>query len=282
QDVAERCFALGRPVVRSRDNLYGTRQDVGRERGCHCFVGCAQVFILLPGPHRTGHDKKRSGGGEAGPGPAGQIRPPVHGDHGRLVGLNVRQNAALERAPILAFGGRCVDSTEYLRDLRIAFVFESQIGTINHLQSLKFPSKTRNFCLAWCKSERAVPPGIPNISPISACVKPSTSWSTITERARSGSFAKAASSRSRSSPPSAGSRNEVGIDSESSSAFLTLRRRARSRAALATIRLSHAPKVCAGSNRSSAWYARRNPSCTASSASSCVNTIDRATMYARR
>ena len=52
-------------------------------------------------------------------------------------------------------------------------------------------SKPRSFCRAWWRSDRAVPPGIPSISPISTCVKPSTSCSTITDLARSGSCASA-------------------------------------------------------------------------------------------
>src|SRR6202011_2431890 len=117
-----------------------------------CFIAGTQLLVVLTRPEHSRGSEKESGSGESRRGPAREIGPPVDrnpNDSGTML-RDVGHDATFEGVPIRAFGGRCVRITEQLRDLRIALVVESQIGTIVHtvFYPLRFPSSPRSFCLA--------------------------------------------------------------------------------------------------------------------------------------
>ena len=175
---------------------------------------------------------------------------------------------------------RWVPATYTRRVLASPLVPHSGVVPFDHLARMPLGA-WRSRARAWCRSDRAVPSGIEAAGRSPHACTP-RHRATRPRRCRSFSVDNAPVSLRRNSADSAGSRKGDAIVSARASASRTFLRRVMSSAAFATIRFNHAPNAWSGKNRSSARNAWRKPSWTASSASSCVNTIARATAYARR
>src|ERR1051326_9360277 len=107
----------------------------------------------------TGSEDEDSSGEQGRPRPAIELGPPaeIHlGDAGH--------DARLELVPVRLTDRRGVERAEAARHVVIVVVHRELRSHISLRTSL---SSRRNVARAWCRSDRAVPSGIPSIAPIS-------------------------------------------------------------------------------------------------------------------
>src|SRR5256885_14891233 len=81
-DVAERRLALRRPVVWCLNDLYGAGEQFQRECVGDCLIADPQILVRLLRPEQTRSNEQQRCSSETRTRPAGEIRPPIHRNHG--------------------------------------------------------------------------------------------------------------------------------------------------------------------------------------------------------
>src|SRR5689334_5679543 len=153
-DVAQRCFPF---TFQRWTNRRLHRDRTGGENILICRLG----LNLMRAEHGdTGAEDEHGGGNEGRTRPPVELRPPaeIHLD-------DATHDPGLELVPVHLTRRRRVDRAQAARDVFVATVVLS--CEIRHMSLRTSLSNRRNDARAWCRSDRAVPSGMPSIEPIS-------------------------------------------------------------------------------------------------------------------